>query len=561
MAISLGSMSSSSIPIQQTPPGNPVFVKLDPKYKCLKCRNVLRDAVQTLCGHRMCEICAFEIFDEQPSIRCPGNEDTCVPELKKEEIFRDPSARREVGALPVYCSYRDQGCQVQVQWRQLQDHEQICDYKTVQCSYVTNGCGVRGIRTAIEEHLSGCEYRDISCAYCGDNIILNQKQEHELTQCRKFPIPCPNGCGHPNLPRDEMREHVEVGCSKKPIHCKFTNVGCEFAGSQENVKKHEREAIDHHLQLTTVYTASIDLQSMEIRREIQDISASRDIYKRTVDQCLQEVGTVRQGLEISKMAVKDMKLKAVALTERVIHLERRVEDLARKDTVEKQGRDIQTLRDGQTNISDRVTQIERNGGGAGLGEGVPGNVGNQIQNHERQIGLIDVRLAELDLRLQIHETASFNGVLMWKIRDYARRKQEAINGRTLSLYSQPFYTSQFGYKMCARVYLNGDGMGKGTHMSLFFVVMRGDFDSLLPWPFQQKVIMMLLDQDTAARHLSDTFRPDPNSNSFRKPQTEMNIASGCPLFVSHTVLETRTYLHDDTIFIKIEVDTNGINPP
>ena len=39
----------------------------------------------------------------------------------------------------------------------------------------------------------------------------------------------------------------------------------------------------------------------------------------------------------------------------------------------------------------------------------------------------------------------------------------------MSLYSQPFYTGRYGYKMCGRVYLNGDGMGKGTHLSLFFL--------------------------------------------------------------------------------------------
>ena len=82
-------------------------------------------------------------------------------------------------------------------------------------------------------------------------------------------------------------------------------------------------------------------------------------------------------------------------------------------------------------------------------------------------------MAEMDLRFQLLETASYDGTLVWKIRDYERRKRDAVNGRTLSLYSQPFYSSRFGYKMCARVYLNGDGMGKTTHMSLFFVVMRG----------------------------------------------------------------------------------------
>lgn len=50
-----------------------------------------------------------------------------------------------------------------------------------------------------------------------------------------------------------------------------------------------------------------------------------------------------------------------------------------------------------------------------------------------------------------------------------------------------FYTARYGYKVCLRVYLNGDGTGKGTHVSLFFVVMKGDYDALLPWPFRHKV--------------------------------------------------------------------------
>ncbi|CAL1529666.1 unnamed protein product, partial [Lymnaea stagnalis] len=99
-----------------------------------------------------------------------------------------------------------------------------------------------------------------------------------------------------------------------------------------------------------------------------------------------------------------------------------------------------------------------------------------------------------------------------------------------SLYSQPFYTGRFGYKMCARVYLNGDGIGRGTHMSLYFVVMKGEYDALLAWPFQQRVSLVLLDQSPEKRHLKDEFFPDPNSTSFRRPMNaEMNVASGCPL--------------------------------
>jgi len=92
--------------------------------------------------------------------------------------------------------------------------------------------------------------------------------------------------------------------------------------------------------------------------------------------------------------------------------------------------------------------------------------------HDRTIGLHDVRLSEIDLRLQCTETANYEGILIWKIAEYRQRKLQAVGGRILSLYSQPFYTSRYGYKMCARIYLNGDGVGRGTHLSLFFVVMQ-----------------------------------------------------------------------------------------
>lgn len=62
---------------------------------------------------------------------------------------------------------------------------------------------------------------------------------------------------------------------------------------------------------------------------------------------------------------------------------------------------------------------------------------------------------------------------------------------------------------------------------------------------------MLMDQGPSRKHLGDAFKPDPNSSSFRRPAAEMNIASGCPLFVSQSVLETGTYIKDDTIFIKV----------
>lgn len=82
---------------------------------------------------------------------------------------------------------------------------------------------------------------------------------------------------------------------------------------------------------------------------------------------------------------------------------------------------------------------------------------------------------------------SYDGTLMWKISEIRRRREDARAGTITSIYSQPFYTGRHGYKMCARLYFNGDGMGRGTHLSLYFVVMQGEYDHILRWPFKQKV--------------------------------------------------------------------------
>ena len=196
--------------------------------------------------------------------------------------------------------------------------------------------------------------------------------------------------------------------------------------------------------------------------------------------------------------------------------------------------------------------------GAGSTDHILERVGNiSVKTTELEHGLDRCLSSCLDqeLRLQLLERATYNGVLLWKIDDFARRRKEAVDGVTMSLYSIPFYTSRHGYKMCARVYLNGDGMGKGTHLSFFFVVMKGPFDALLPWPFKQKVSLTIINQ-AGKKHITDAFRPDPQSNSFQRPtQKEMNIASGSPMFIHQEQLLSGGFVKDDCIFLRAIVDT------
>ena len=233
------------------------------------------------------------------------------------------------------------------------------------------------------------------------------------------------------------------------------------------------------------------------------------------------------------------------ITRRLVNVENRSADhevllVESNRTIEQANRDVATVRRQIDTVQETVRRLER-----------------RIDSIEHTLALRNVTLADLEEYIRQQEFSSYDGQLLWKIPEYARKKNEAVSGQQVSFYSPCFYTSRYGYKMCARIYLNGDGMGRGTHISVFFVVMRGQYDALLRWPFRQKVTFMLMDQDNV-EHVIDAFRPDPSSSSFQRPRRETNIASGCPMFCSLTELNNHAYVRDDTMFLKVIVDTSDL---
>ena len=198
----------------------------------------------------------------------------------------------------------------------------------------------------------------------------------------------------------------------------------------------------------------------------------------------------------------------------------------------------------------------------------------QLAAKERQIHHLQDKLQQIettllmkatenedrDFRLSLMENSNYDGTMVWKIPQFTQRMEDARTGKYTSIFSLPFYSGRYGYKMCLRLYILGDGIGKGSHMSLFFVLMKGEFDNILQWPFTHKVTFKLINQ-CGGRDVVDIFQPDPLSSSFQKPKTDMNVASGCPRFVSLNELMQNGFIVDDTIFIKVKVDLATIKHP
>ena len=85
-----------------------------------------------------------------------------------------------------------------------------------------------------------------------------------------------------------------------------------------------------------------------------------------------------------------------------------------------------------------------------------------------------------------------SGQFTWRIGNIADRIKSAQAGDPANsvIYSPAFYSGEGGYKLCLCVYPAGDH--NHGFLSLYFVVMKGQFDEVLPWPFQRRVFLYLL---------------------------------------------------------------------
>ncbi|XP_029186836.2 TNF receptor-associated factor 3-like [Acropora millepora] len=545
------------------------FVKgaLEERYKCIACRLVLQNPMQSSCGHRFCYSCIEAIFQKDPSQhKCPDDGEV----LLRNNVFRDKCAQREVLGLLCFCYNKSRGCQWIGELLNLQSHNDECPFAEVKCLYYDSGCEVVVLRHQLAKHVENdCLFKAVSCPYCGLAYAGVKMREH-LEECSKFPIKCPYGCDQDEFPREEILEH-ENSCPKVEVKCSFSAMGCSFRGPRESLEEHIGANTAQHLVLSGKYIQELKGEMENLQLQLKAAEELNQTYEA-------RIAMQNEQIALNKQALSTHQLKLAGLEENMILQQQITEELRQSLPTfslkpkerELAGEDVGDLMRRLDFQDQRMSSIEtrlddprsRFTGGAQYGERASlGRIGGnnaQLDRLEHSLSLHEIQLADQDLKLQILQASSYDGTYLWKIDEFKRRFRESVEGKTISIYSPPFYTSRNGYKLCARAYLNGDGpTGKGKFMSLFIVIMRGDNDALLSWPFRQRITFKLLDQDRIS-DVSETFRPDPNSSSFQRPRSDMNIASGCPTFCSHSLLRSRGYIRDDTIFIKVIVDTVGL---
>ncbi|KAJ6633665.1 hypothetical protein lerEdw1_014331 [Lerista edwardsae] len=447
----------------------------------------------------------------------------CVP--PPFETFPDNAARREVESLLALCV--NEGCAWKGTIKEYEScHEGSCPFTLVACP----ACGAMTRLSEKERHAEReCPERSLNCKYCKVLCYFPDIKAHDEV-CPKFPLTC-EGCGKKKIPREKFQDHVKT-CSKCKAPCRFQLVGCTEEVENEQLLDHEAKRLGEHLYMLLSFVLSLRSEASKLQPLPLGLASSAEAGAALLGgHPLVSEAELPSSIGLLGRC-EALERKTVTFENIVCVLNREVERVSL--TAEAHSRQHQADQEKIEALSSKVRQLERS------------------------IALKDLALAEMERTVQEMEASSHDGVFIWKITDVARKRQEAIAGRSPAIFSPAFYTSRYGYKMCLRIYLNGDGTGRGTHLSLFFVVMKGPSDALLRWPFNQKVTLMLLDQNNR-EHVIDAFRPDVTSSSFQRPVSDMNIASGCPLFCPIAKMESRnSYVRDDTLFIKAIVDLTGL---
>lgn len=124
-------------------------------------------------------------------------------------------------------------------------------------------------------------------------------------------------------------------------------------------------------------------------------------------------------------------------------------------------------------------------------------------------------------------------------------------------YSPGFYTHPHGFKVCIRVYPNGCGDAKGTHLSVYINLMCGEHDSNLVWPLRAKFSVYLLNQVRDADHCINVITIDDKHNWCRLTWNSPAPGRGYSKFTPLSALNVNAqcqYLRDDRLYFRIESD-------
>ena len=513
----------------------------DSDYFCPVCQDLLTEPFQLECGHQLCRRCHDRLLCSNKT-ECP----TCRDSNALNNAHFDKFLKRKVNSVKIHCRHLKEGCEWVGEVRYLQDH---LEHSVIACPF---GCGKHSCQVALKEHKSyHCPNRPIKCKNCDYYNKFTIVTEKHYPICPQSPVDCPNHCPVEGLIRYQLQQHFNE-CSHQLVNCPKT--GCSVWLPRGEMELHKLHIQQHKLvmvetdQAVAITPATLVFQYLYNKAPIEflvpNFQDTKNVnavwkspllfthekgYKFRLEMIPNGWGSA-QGSHVSVYVCLtkgeydndlgwpfegDFAIELLNWRADKNHLLATVDFSRRSDP--------------NGSYTSRVYKKEYTPNGLGTSHFIihssllydTDTNTEYLQDDCLRLRVVDVAVYSTPL---LSKTPSWQdphtatqSVCDFTLTEFTKRKQ--FNN---VYYSPPFYSHPHGYKICIKVFANGDGEGKGTHikLSIYAYLMKGDYDNNLQLPFEGDVVIELLNWREDNHH----YRGD--TISFKKPNdSEGSITS------------------------------------
>ena len=201
--------------------------------ECSVCLHVLcKPDMVSCCGEKFCHSCIEQVIEKKrPCPHCNS------PQF---DTMTDKKLERELYALKVYCTNKDDGCRWVGELRDLEKHRNCTNKST------------------FVDIKKGCEYEKILCSKC--------KRE---------------------IQRSQFNAHLSKGCRVPDGECQFRFAGCKAKVSSKDMKQHLEENMAVHLSLVMDLTRNLsneNARNSELLARLSTEAEDRQVQPQHHDQ-------------------------------------------------------------------------------------------------------------------------------------------------------------------------------------------------------------------------------------------------------------------------------------
>ncbi|CAF3734342.1 unnamed protein product [Rotaria socialis] len=323
-----------------------------------------------------------------------------------------------------------------------------------------------------------------------------------------YDLECEN-CGEKFIFSQQVEKHLNENCKKRLVECPLVFLHCSNEVIYEQMNQHCLS--DQHQNCLIQFIKTLIPQTSQKHSNLALETLLDEQYRRMLTNYIEKIDSIVQ--EIDPILGKCSRLSSEGQQFEAGIQEVRAQCVKFKESFDKNEK-----------LAENINQILANM--------------NKLLHEIKSMSMVDLKLISSD------NTYKFKVNIL------------SIIDNEQAVQSEPVHTSQSGYKLALSCSIYLDQQNHARYVSISFIILCGEFDTILSWPFVYPVTLAILDLTKAKRNIEYSIpwhsRTAPLHQPLRNQNTVIHIERFCSV---DTLIKNRnSYLQDDFIFIQMHID-------